>query len=75
MAAEKMTVAKPAEAQMKMTINRNVLKPGALLGGLRPPNPRSISQLWIPSPPMLTGRPGIALVTWLSSPTLNGGPA
>ena len=75
MAAEKMTVANPAAAQMKMTISRNVFMPGAVAGGVRPPMLRSTSQILSPSPPRLAGSPGIAFVTWLSRPTSNGGPA
>ena len=73
MAADKMTVEMPAEAQMNTTISKNVLNPGAVSGGLIGPKPRSSSHSWSPLPPMLDGRPGIDLVTWLSRPTLNGG--
>ena len=75
MAAEKMTVANPVEAQMKMTIRRNVFMPGAELGGVMPPMLRSTSQILSPSPPRLAGNPGIAFAAWLARPTLNGGPA
>ena len=70
-----MTVEMPAEAQMNTMINKKVLNPGAVAGGLIPPKPRSSNQIWSPLPPMLAGRPGIDLVTGLSRPTLNGGPA
>ena len=73
MAAERMTVEIPADAQMNTMIKRNVLNPGAVAGGSMPPKPRSSSHSWSPLPPILEGRPGIALVTELSRPTLNGG--
>ena len=72
-AADKMTVEMPAEAQMNTMINRKVLNPGAVAGGLMPPKPRSSNHSWSPLPPMLDGRPGIDLVIWFSRPTLNGG--
>ena len=72
-AADRMTVEIPADAQMNTMINKNVLKPGAVAGGLMPPKPRSSSHSWSPLPPMLDGRPGIAPVIWFSRPTLNGG--
>ena len=75
MAAEKMTVAIPVGAQMKITIRRNVLNPGAGAGGVMLPMLRSTSQILSPLPPRLAGNPGIAFATWLTRPTLNGGPA
>ena len=75
MAAEKITIANPAWAQMKMTISRNVLKPGALSGGsrtaeatLEQPQPLAVAAHAV-------GQPGMLPVTALSRPLSNGGPA
>src|SRR4051795_4513493 len=73
MAADKMTVEIPADAQMNTTINKKLLKPGTVAGGLIPHTPRSSNQMRSPSPPQLAGSPGIDLVTALIRPTLNGG--
>src|SRR3954447_23270978 len=73
MAADKMTVEIPADAQMNTTINKKLLKPGAVAGGLTPQRPRSNNQMRSPSPPQLDGKPGIDLVTAFIRPTLNGG--
>src|SRR4051794_41976481 len=73
MAADKMTVEIPADAQMNTTINKKLLKPGAVAGGLTPQRPRSNNQMRSPSPPQLAGKPGIDFVTAFIRPTLNGG--
>src|SRR3954470_9542710 len=73
MAADRMTVEMPADAQMNTTINKKLLKPGTVAGGLIPHTPRSSNQMRSPSPPQLAGSPGIDLVTALIRPTLNGG--
>src|SRR4051794_41845164 len=73
MAADKMTGENPADAQMNTTINKKLLKPGTVAGGLTPHIPRSSNQMRSPAPPQLAGKPGIDLVTALIRPTLNGG--
>src|SRR3954454_20100391 len=73
MAADKMTVEIPADAQMNTTINKKLLKPGAVAGGLTPQRARSNNQRAAPSPPQLDVKPVIGLVTAFIRPTLNGG--